>query len=210
MTKNQEAEQNDAAIEEELKADSVTAVDVADADTAEVVGEEAGGVPSPEELTLMLEDARNKADEHFDMLVRARAELDNLRKRHERDLENAHKFALERFTNELLPVRDSLELGHNAALDETADVAKLREGTELTLKLLSAAMEKSNIEQINPEGEPFNPELHQAMSMQPREDVEPNTVVTVIQKGYTLNGRLVRPAMVIVSQGASQNIDEQA
>lgn len=208
MTKNQEAEQNDAAVEEELQADAVSAE--AAVDMAEVVGEAAAGPLSSEELTLMLEDARNKADEHFDMLVRARAELDNLRKRHERDLENAHKFALERFVNELLPVRDSLELGHNAALDETADVAKLREGTELTLKLLSTAMEKSNVEQINPEGEPFNPELHQAMSMQPRDDVEPNTVVTVIQKGYTLNGRLVRPAMVIVSQGAPQNIDEQA
>ena len=210
MTKKREAEQNDTAAEDEQKTDSVTAESAANADTAEAEGEEAGGAPSPEELTLMLEDARNKADEHFDMLARARAELDNLRKRHDRDLENAHKFALERFANELLPVRDSLELGHNAALDEKADVAKLREGTELTLKLLSAAMEKFHIEQINPEGKPFNPELHQAMSMQPREDVEPNTVVTVIQKGYSLNGRLVRPAMVIVSQGAAQNIDEQA
>lgn len=204
MTKHREAEKSETAVEEEQMPETAAA----EAEEATAEGEESS--PTPEELNLMLEDARNKADEHYDMLVRARAELDNLRKRHERDLENAHKFALERFVNELLPVRDSLELGHNAALDETADVEKLREGTELTLKLLSAALEKFNVEQIDPQGQPFNPELHQAMSMQPREDVEPNTVVTVIQKGYTLNGRLVRPAMVIVSQGAAQNLDEQA
>jgi molecular chaperone GrpE len=97
-------------------------------------------------------------------------------------------------------VWDSLELGHNAAQDETADVPKLREGTELTLKMLSDAMGKFGVEQIDPLNEVFNPELHQAMSMQPRADVPANTVVAVVQKGYTLNGRLVRPAMVMVSQ----------
>lgn len=157
---------------------------------------------SSDDLTLMLEDARSKADEHWNNLVRAKAEIDNLRKRHERDLENAHKYALERFVGELLAVRDSMELGLSAAQEEGADIGKLVEGTELTLKLFADVMERFNVIQIDPQGEPFNPELHQAMSMQPRDDVAPNTVVTVIQKGYTLNGRLVRPAMVIVSQAA--------
>jgi molecular chaperone GrpE len=151
----------------------------------------------------MLEDARSKADEHWNNLVRAKAEIDNLRKRHERDLENAHKYALERFVAELLAVRDSMELGLSAAQEQGADVEKLLEGTELTLKLFSDVMERFDVVQIDPQGEPFDPDLHQAMSMQPRDDVAPNTVVTVVQKGYTLNGRLVRPAMVIVSQAAA-------
>jgi len=154
---------------------------------------------SHEELSLMLEDARGKADDHWDQLVRVRAELDNSRKRQTRELENAHKFALERFVNELLPVRDSMELGLNAAKEEGAGVNKLVEGTELTLKLFSDVMERFEVVQINPEGEPFDPELHQAISMQPRGDVPPNTGVVVVQKGYTLNDRLVRPAMVMVS-----------
>ncbi|WP_428624467.1 nucleotide exchange factor GrpE [Sedimenticola sp.] len=165
---------------------------------------------TPEELTLLLEDARAKADEHWDQLVRTQAQMDNLRKRQERELENAHKYALERFVNELLPVRDSMEMGLAAASDENATIDHLREGTTLTLKLLSDVMEKFNVVQINPEGQPFDPELHQAMSMQPRSDVPPNTVVVVVQKGYTLNGRLVRPAMVMVSQAEPGQVDEQA
>ena len=104
---------------------------------------------------------------------------------------------------ELLQVRDSLELGCNAAQEASADVDKLREGTELTLKLLGDVMEKFGVGAIDPLDQPFDPEFHQAMSMQPREDVPPNTVVLVIQKGYTLNGRLVRPALVMVSQAAA-------
>jgi molecular chaperone GrpE len=157
---------------------------------------------SPEKLGRLLEDARGKADEHWDQVVRTRAEMDNLKKRHQRELENAHKYGLEKFVSELLGVRDSLELGFNAA-QENNDIEKLLEGTELTLKMLGDAMAKFGVEQINPEGEPFNPELHQAMSMVPTDDVPPNMVVNVVQKGYTLNGRLVRPAMVMVSQGNS-------
>ena len=166
--------------------------------------------PDTEELTRLLEDARNKADENWDQLMRARAELENLRKRSQRDLENAHKFAMDKFSQDMLQVWDSLELGHQAAQDENADVAKLREGTELTLKLLVNVMEKNGIQQINPEGEPFNPEYHQAMAMQDRDDVEPNTVVAVVQKGYLLNGRLIRPAMVMVSKAPSVSVDEKA
>jgi molecular chaperone GrpE len=164
---------------------------------------EAVETPSEDQLSLMLEDARSKADEHWNQLMRARADMENLRKRQERELENAHKFALERFVSALLPVRDSMELGLSHALEEGADVATLREGAELTLKLFTDVMAKFNVVQVDPQGEPFNPELHQAMSMIPRDDLPPNTVVTVVQKGYTLNDRLVRPAMVLVSQGGA-------
>ena len=157
-------------------------------------------VPDHVELTALLEDARGKADEHWDQVVRMQAEMDNLRKRSERDLANAHKFALERFANELLPVKDSLEMGLAAFVGENADPQKLKEGVELTLQMLTAAMEKSDIQEVNPENESFDPDFHQAMSMQERDDVEPNTVVTVVQKGYLLNDRLIRPAMVIVSK----------
>lgn len=152
-----------------------------------------------EELTAELEAARAKADENWDLLLRARAETENLRRRQAAELEKAHKYALDGFVRELLQVRDSLELGHDAAQEADADIGKLREGTELTLKLLSDVMAKFGVESVEPLNQPFNPELHQAMTMQPRSDVPPNTVVAVLQKGYTLNGRLVRPALVMVS-----------
>ena len=154
---------------------------------------------SEESLQSQLEAAQAKADAHWAKLLRAQAEMENLRRRHAGELEKAHKFALDNFIKALLPVWDSLELGHQAAQDEKVDVQKLREGTELTLKLLKDVMSKFGVEVIDPQGQPFDPEYHQAMTMQPRSDVPPNTVIEVIQKGYLLNGRLVRPAMVIVS-----------
>ena len=168
-------------------------------------GVSADELPDHVELTALLEDARGKADEHWDQVVRLQAEMDNLRKRSGRDLANAHKFALEGFANELLPVRDSLEMGLAAFDVEGADTSSLKEGVELTLQMLSSAMEKAAITEVNPLDEPFDPDFHQAMSMQERDDVAPNTVVNVVQKGYTLNGRLVRPAMVIVSKAPAAN-----
>jgi molecular chaperone GrpE len=166
----------------------------------------------PQELHALLTDARDKADEHWDQCLRLQADIENLRKRRERDVANAHKFALEKFAVDLLPVRDSLEMGLAAA--DSGDAAKLKEGSELTLKMLVSAMEKYNIKEVNALNEQFNPEYHEAMSMQEREDVPPNTVVTVVQKGYLLNDRLIRPAMVIVSKAATQpgggQLDEQA
>jgi molecular chaperone GrpE len=153
-----------------------------------------------EELVQKLEEAQGKADEYRDQLLRAQAEMENQRKRASRDVENAHKYALEKFAKELLGVRDSLELGIEAARDAEADAAKLLEGKELTLKMLTQVMGKFEIEQVNPMGEKFDPELHQAMSMQPSDEYPPNTVIQVVQRGYTLNGRLIRPAMVIVSK----------
>ena len=155
--------------------------------------------PQETELATLLEDARNKADENWNLCLRLQADLDNLHKRSERDLANAHKFALERFAQELLPVRDSLEMGLATAVGGQVDPARLQEGVELTLQMLTTALGKFGITEIDPQFERFNPEFHQAMSMQERTDVEPNTVVTVVQKGYLLNDRLLRPAMVIVS-----------
>ncbi len=154
------------------------------------------------ELAAELTAAQAKADDYWDQLLRARAELENLRRRQTAELEKAHKFALDGFVRDLLPVRDSLELGHAAALDGSTDVAKLAEGTELTLKLLSDVMGRFGVAPVEAEGQPFNPDLHQAMTMESRPDLPANTVTQVLQKGYTLNGRLVRPALVTVSRAA--------
>ena len=155
---------------------------------------------SSEELTLLLEDARAKADEHWNQVLRVQADLENARRRAAADVEKAHKFGLEKFATELLPVMDSLELGLAAATGDEENIAKLREGTELTLKMFAGVLEKFGMKQINPQGEPFNAELHQAMMMQPSDEYEPNTVTAVMQKGYVLNDRLIRPAMVMVSK----------
>ena len=145
-----------------------------------------------------LEKAEAKAMENWDLYLRALAELENLRKRTKKDVENAHKFALDRFSRELLAVRDSIEMGLTA--DESTNIEKFLEGTKATLKILSTTMQQFGIEEINPSGEPFDPEFHEAISMQSSDKVEPGSVITVIQKGYSLNGRLLRPAMVIVSE----------
>ena len=170
---------------------------------------------SIEELQAKLTEAEAQAQENWEKLLRVNAEMDNLRRRTERELENAHKYALERFAQELLAVRDSLEMGVAAAEQEEASVEKIKEGTELTLKMLESAMDKFNIQPIEPMGEPFNPELHQAMSMVEMPDKAPNTVINVMQKGYLLNDRLIRPAMVMVSKAPAAddkggNLDEQA
>ena len=147
-----------------------------------------------------LAEARRTAQEHLDRALRAQAELENVRRRMARDVENAHKFALERFVSELLPVKDSLELGLAAATEEGAGTARIAEGVELTLRMFEQVMEKFGIESIDPAGDPFNPEFHQAMTMQESDTAASGTVLTVVQKGYLLNERLVRPAMVIVAK----------
>jgi molecular chaperone GrpE len=154
-----------------------------------------------DELIEKIRLAEKKAEENWEQLLRARAEMENLRRRTQKDLENAHKYSMEKFVSELLPVKDSMELGLAA---EGASAESLREGMELTMNLLSKAFEKLGVTEVNPLNEPFNPELHQAMTMQPSAEVEPNTVTAVMQKGYLLNERLVRPAMVIVSKSPEQ------
>ncbi len=163
---------------------------------------------SHEELLLTLQDAQAKADEYWNQLLRARADLENFQRRAERDLEHAHKFALENFVRELLPVIDSLEMGLAAAREEGADLAKVVEGIDLTLKMLHSAVEKFGVRAVNPAGEKFDPERHQAMTTQPSEEVAPNTVLDVYQKGYTLNDRLIRPAMVVVSSAQGNKPQE--
>ena len=159
---------------------------------------------SPEPTTASIEDdlaeARREARQNLERALRAHAELDNVRKRLERDLQNAHKFALERFVSELLPVKDSLELGLAAASGKGADTAGIVEGVELTLRMLDQAMEKFGVSTVDPVGEPFNPEFHQAMTMRESDTAGPGTVLEVVQKGCLLNERLVRPAMVIVAK----------
>ena len=144
-----------------------------------------------------LAELKALADENWDRYLRAAAELENVRKRASRDVANAHKFALERFCSELLAVKDSLEMG--LAVADKADVQSLLAGKEATLKLLTATMERFGVTELNPEGESFDPQEHEAMSMQPSSDVEPGSVLTVFQKGYALNGRLLRPARVVVA-----------
>jgi molecular chaperone GrpE len=156
-------------------------------------------VSSVEQLQQALQEAQEKSSEHWDLYTRSVAELENVKRRAEKDVQSAHKFALEKFSQDLLAVKDSLELGLST---EDADADKLREGTDLTLKMLSQVLEKFNIVEINPVGESFDPNHHQAMTMQPSNEYEPNTVIAVMQKGYLLNDRLLRPAMVIVSKVA--------
>lgn len=157
-----------------------------------------------DEVGKLLQQAEAKAQENWDKMLRVQAEMENVRRRAERDVESAHKYALEKFAAALLPVKDSLELGTAAAQNAETDIAKLREGTELTLKLLGDAMSKFGINVIDPQDQPFNPEFHQAVSMVATPDKVPNTVVVVMQKGYTLNDRLLRPAMVIVAKEAEK------
>ncbi|AMB76786.1 MULTISPECIES: nucleotide exchange factor GrpE [Pantoea] len=135
-----------------------------------------------------------------DAQLRAQAEIENVRRRTEMDIEKAHKFALEKFANELLPVIDSLERALELANKEDEKSASMVEGIELTLKSLLGAVRKFGVEVVGETGVPFNPEVHQAMSMMESEDVEPNHVMMVMQRGYTLNGRLLRPAMVAVAK----------
>lgn len=142
-------------------------------------------------------ELKAKAEENWDRYLRAAAEADNVRKRAARDLEHARKFALERFATELLAVRDSLEMG--IAAGESADAESLLEGSKATLRQLASTMERFGVEEIDPQGEPFDPNRHEAMTTQPATEVEPDTVLTVFQKGYMLNGRLLRPARVVVA-----------
>jgi molecular chaperone GrpE len=149
-----------------------------------------------ESLQAALAAAEQKSLEHRDLYMRALAELDNIRKRAARDVEQAHKYAIDRFANDLVGVKDSLELG--LASDATGET--LRAGTEATVKLLSKAFEKAGVLELNPVGETFNPEFHEAMAMVPSAEHVPNTVSQVVQKGYVLNGRLLRPARVLVTR----------
>ena len=153
-----------------------------------------------DELHKLLESTKEKMDEYVDKFTRSQADIENLKRRHLKELENARKYGIEKFASELLSIWDSLELGLVAAASETSNIDSLKEGMDLTLKMLSDVMKNFGIEQIDPIDQKFNPEIHQAISAESRDDCEPNIVISVVQKGYSLNGRLIRPAMVIVSK----------
>lgn len=206
MTEKHSAEAQEATPEKDRNtgaengADAVTDTLGAHAGAADA-GSDSDDQAGIDALRERAEAAEAKAQEHWDRILRMEAEKDNIRKRAEKDIANARRQALEKFANEMLAVRDSLELGRDAALKEDADLAQIREGTELTLNMLTQAMAKFDIEEINPVGEKFDPDLHQAMSTQEASDEQPaNTVTMVMQKGYRLDDRLLRPALVVVAK----------
>jgi len=152
------------------------------------------------DLQSQLEQAQQSAKDNWDKLLRSQAEMENLKRRNAKDLENAHKFALDGFVKALLEVKDSLTMGLKTANEEKATIEHIIEGLEMTDKVFLSTMEKFGVEMINPTDEAFNPEFHEAVTMVPMPDKESNSVLEVVQIGFTLNGRLVRPAMVVVVQ----------
>lgn len=188
-------------------------LEVEQAETANEVAEEATEAELVSKLQDDLEAAQTALADAEEQVLRAKADAQNMRRRAEQDVAKAHKFALEKFVNELLPVIDSLERAVEACPQDNAETDPIRQGVEMTLNLFMNSVKKFSVEPIDPQGEPFDPQLHQAMSMVENPDVEPNTVIAVMQKGYLLNERLVRPAMVMVSKAASGEagkIDEKA
>ncbi len=195
-----ESEQADAqeAAERETAEEAAESGE-AEAGTEEAATEELADL-SLEEALARLADAEEECRRTEDKLLRIQAEMQNLRRRTEQDIQRAHKFGQERFSSELLVVMDNLERALNAASEHDDEVVKaIHEGVNLTLKSFADCFAKFNIEEVDPMGEPFDPALHQAMSIQENGEVEPNTVIAVMQKGYTLHGRVLRPAMVVVS-----------
>lgn len=177
---------------------------------AEATSEEANAdAPAENTVEAELAAAQEEVANLKDQMLRVQAEMQNIRRRAEADVEKAHKFGSEKFANEMLSVVDNLERAVAACVAEDDATKAIREGVELTLTGLLSSMAKFKVEVVNPEGEPFNAELHQAMTMVDSPDAAPNTVLAVMQKGYTLHGRLLRPAMVVVSKGAPQ-VDTKA
>jgi len=199
MTDNNGARPGDQSPEDESAVTAVQEVDTTEqeADESEL---QSAGEPLDE-----LAAAQQSAEDNLNKYLRLAADMENLRKRTVRDVENARKYGIERFAAEILAVIDSLEMGLQAA--PMASMESLLEGQAATYKLLLGAVEKSGLEVIDPEGEPFDPQLHEAITMQPSETAEPGSVLTVVQKGYQLNKRLLRPARVVVASEAQKSAD---
>lgn len=202
----QQEEQN-AQQAEQQSAEATQEQDSAPANEGAPVDENAQRIY---ELETALSEAQATIKEQQDAVLRARAEMENARRRADGEVEKARKFALERFAGELLPVIDNLERAIEVGDAENDAVKPLLEGVEMTRKTFISSIEKFGLAIVDPQGESFNPDLHQAMSMQESAEHEPNTVMAVMQKGYTLNGRLLRPAMVMVSRAPSDGVDTQA
>ena len=161
-----------------------------------------------DQLKKQVEELKAKADENWNLYLRSQAEIENVRKRGQKDVESAHKYAVDKFVAELIPIKESMDLGYAASHEDNADIAKIKEGTELTLKMFSSMFEKFKIVELNPKGEKFNPSFHEAISMLPSPDFAANTVMDVVQKGYLLNERVVKPALVVVSNGPGPDADK--
>ena len=164
----------------------------------------ASAVTEPERLRQALAEAEERARSHWEQYLRAVAELENVRKRAQRDIEAANRYGLEKFAAELLPVRDSLELAVQTADSRELDARSLKEGQQATLQLLAKALERFGVTPIHPVGEPFDPTRHEAMLAQESAGAKPDTVLQVIQPGYELNGRVIRPARVIVAKARAE------
>ena len=163
------------------------------------------------DLKQQLEDAQTKVSEYWDQVVRTQAEMENVKRRATRDVENARKFSIESFANDLIPVMDSMEQGLSSITD-TTEIGSVKEGMTLTIDVMMKTMEKQGMKQVNPLGERFDPQHHEAMTMVPSPDHPADHVIDVFQKGYELNGRVIRPARVVVSQGGAESpsIDTKA
>lgn len=183
----------DSMVQPQAASEPITETVQAEANSADALAQAQAEITK---LQAELAAVQAKAEENRDLYIRGQAEADNQRRRYEKQVEDAHKFAVQRFAEALLPVADSLEMG----LQAQGDADSLREGMQLTLKQFESVMEKFKMEAVNPLGQPFNPEQHQAVGMQPHPDYDNNTVSLVMQKGYTLSGRTIRPAMVMVSK----------
>ncbi|MEG2392407.1 MAG: nucleotide exchange factor GrpE [Pseudomonas sp.] len=189
---------------------------MADEQTVDKQNPEANQAPegSGDDLATRVQVLEEQLAAAQDQSLRVAADLQNVRRRAEQDVEKAHKFALEKFASDLLPIVDSLERGLELSNPDDESIRPMREGIELTLKMFHDTLKRYQLEAIDPQaGEPFNAEHHQAMAMQESHDLEPNSVIKVFQKGYQLNGRLMRPAMVVVSKApapVAPSIDEQA
>lgn len=202
------------SVETEFNDDQIENVEEVNVEQENDVAEEAQEVDweaYAKEVESKLSAAEAKLEAQKESVLRAKADSENARRRAEQEVDKARKFALEKFAGELLNVVDNLERATLAADAENEAVKSLLEGVELTHKSFISTFEKFGLETLDPQGEAFDPERHQAMSMQESAEVAPNTVLAVMQKGYLLNGRLLRPAMVMVSRGASENsVDTQA
>ncbi len=194
--------QNDAPVKDWNTVASNPHDEIADDDMEESVQHTEAALEHPDyqQLENKLTAMEQKAHENWDKALRAMSELDNAKKRAARDVESAHKFALERFSRELLPVVDSLEQALQMPVQQSTDIQQVLQGIELTHKLFQDVLAKFNIKPIDPVGQTFDPNLHEAMSMQENKEVASGTVLVVYQKGYLLNDRMVRPARVIVAK----------
>ncbi len=193
------AKEVDDSNDETLKDESKIETKVKISDQAETESESKTDT-SEEDIEQQLLKAQTTIKDYWDQIMRLKAEIENSIKRSSRDIENAHKFALRNFAESLLPILDSMEMGQQAAESDKASLSSIAEGTQLTMSMFVQALEKHGLKQIDPVGESFDPDQHQAISIVEDKKAESNTVISVMQKGFSLNDRLVRPAMVVVAK----------